>query len=268
MLNAKFRPGSGFAAGNHLIYTVIIGDYDRLKRPRWRPKNVHYVAFTTRYRRRVVRGWTIVRIPDIATEPTMANRQLKICGVQADSYRSVTYLDGSIQVVGSLESFISDLLESNRALAVFLHPDRHSPWQELATCRERGLLSQKQFRFEEIRLSNFREHKNLLLYDAGVLIKNPANPKLKEISSRWFDLFKENPIRDQLSLPIVVFENSLEIQERVHWSESARQVLIRHPHLQNSRVLRILFFMGALCPNIFQSLRRIWSSLKRGWRRA
>lgn len=254
------RPLKGyFESGRHLVYTVIVGDYDRLKRPRWRPKNVDYVAFTSDYGFSNIRGWRIIPLPDEVSNPTELNRRMKIVGIDlAKSYRSSVYVDGSVQVVGSLRRDISLFLESGCALGVFRHGDRTTPWEELVVCGQKGHLSREQFQFEEERLRPFREKGvRLALFDAGVLMKNPLHESLETVMSSWFGLFNQNPVRDQLSLPIVVWENRAVVQEFGHWTDRLSPTFFRHPHRPNGGFIKATFWFGALCPPMFQLLLKL-----------
>jgi len=248
-----------FEKGRHLIYTVIVGDYDRLKRPLWNPKNVDYVAFTAGCSPSGSSGWTTVPLSDESPNPTVANRRMKILGADFGTrYDSVIYVDGSIQVVGSLRNDISRFLSSGCALGVFRHRDRSNPWEELAACQKIGYFSKEQFQFEENRLLPFRERQiELGLFDAGVLMKKPVHEELEALMVRWFTLFTENPVRDQLSLPIAVWENRQIVQHFEHWTDKVAPTFFRHPHERSARAVKALFLLGALCAPLFQVLLKL-----------
>jgi len=259
-----------FDTGRHLIYTVIVGDYDRLKRPLWSPRNVDYVAFTSDYRSSHFRGWRIIPLPNKVSHPTEVNRKMKILGIDfAKSYRSAVYVDGSIQIVGSLREDISLFLNSGCALGVFRHRDRNTPWEELIACQQFGHFSEEQFQFEENRLRPFQEKGiQLALFDAGALMKNPLHESLELVTSRWFSLFSQNPVRDQLSLPIVVWENQAMVHEFGHWADRLSPTLLRHPHRSSGLLIKATFSFGSLCPPLFQlllKLKRQVLYLKSGW---
>lgn len=248
-----------FEKSRHLIYTVIVGDYDRLKRPLWKPKNVDYVAFLAEYVPSGSSGWRTVPLLVEASNPVSANRSMKILGGDfVKGYDSVIYVDGSIQIVGSLRNDISRFLSSGCALGVFQHRDRSNPWEELAACQESGYFSEEQFQFEKNRLLPFREKKiELGLFDAGVLMKRPLHEEFGGLMDRWFTLFRENPVRDQLSLPIVVWENLHSVEHFEHWTDSFAPTFLRHPHKRSGQALKALFLIGALCPPLFQGLLKL-----------
>jgi len=257
-----------FENGHHLVYTVIIGEYDRLKRPLWRPKNVDYVAFVSNFPHSHFRGWKIVTILDEESSPTLANRRMKILGVDlAEQFESVVYVDGSIQIVGSLRGVISRFLGSGRAFAVFRHRDRSTPWEELTACQKMGHFSVEEFQFEKDRLRPYRkEGIGLELFDAGVLIRNPRHEELAAAMSRWFLLFEQNPIRDQLSLPIVVWENRSIVHRFGHWADGLSPTFLRHPHRGDGWAVKLLFWLGALGPHVFQILLKLKHHLFAGGR--
>ena len=190
------------------------------------------------------------------SDPKLINREMKILGVGLDEeYDSVVYVDGSIQIIGSLESTISQFLESERALGLFRHEDRENPRDELIACLELGLLSENERQIEEIRIQRFEnEGIRLGLFDAGVIMKNPRQDALSEISNRWFNLFSENPVRDQLSLPIVVWEHNSDIFQGEHWRKSYVPTFLRYPHKASGRVVKFFFWLGSAYPALFQSV--------------
>ena len=243
-----------FRSGKHLVYTVISGDYDSLKKPLWRPTNVDYLAFVSSPSSRTALGWQLLPLPNSDRTPKLVNREMKmLAGKFARRYDSVIYIDGSIQIIGSLEPVISCFLASGRSLGLFKHNERKTPWEELAACKEMGYLSQDEYRFEERRLQPFRSKSIALgLYDAGVVLKNQNHESFLEIVGRWFELFMQNPARDQLSLPIVAWEYSQEILQFDHWRKTSAPLFLRYPHRTSGRGLRFLFLLGSAHPRLFQ----------------
>jgi len=253
-----------FESGKHLIYTVIAGDYDSLKRPLWRPKNVDYHAFVSGPVHPTKRGWKLFRLPESISDAKLLNRRMKIRGVEFEEhYDSITYVDGSIQIIGSLELTIARFLESGGALGLFQHHDRNNPWDELAACKKLGYLSDSEARFEAARLQRFKDARvSLPLFDAGVILKNPQKKALAKISGRWFELFIQNPIRDQLSLPIVVREHDQAVFQLEHWRKSHTPTFLRHPHKASGRVIKSLFWLGSVRPRLFQKVSKGAQSLR------
>ena len=245
-----------FKFGRHLVYTVIAGDYDSLKRPLWCPPNVDYLAFVSEPVESESRGWQLSPLPNDIYNPKLLNRRMKILGFGFDEeYDSVIYVDGSIQIIGSLDSAIAQFLQSERALGLFRHEDRNRPRDELIACLELGLLSENEHRFEESRIRQFEDDGiDLGLFDAGVIMKNPRREALSKISSRWFELFSENPVRDQLSLPIVVWEQQQHVFLFEHWRKSYAPTFLRYPHNSSGRVIKFLFWIGSAFPPIFHSV--------------
>ena len=251
-------PSNRFESGRHLIYTVIAGDYDSLKAPLWNPINVDYRAFVSGPVHSMTGGWELSQLPENTSDAKMLNRKMKILGVEFEKqYDSIIYVDGSIQIIGSLEHTIVRFLNSGKALGLFRHYDRDNPWDELLACKESGYLSDDEARFEEVRLQRLKdEGVSLSLFDAGVIIKNPQKKALSEISVRWFELFIQNPIRDQLSLPIVVWEQDSDIFHLEHWRRGYAPTFLRHPHKAAGRVIKSLFWLGSACPRLFQRVTK------------
>lgn len=263
MGHANLREESGgvlpldlFASGKHLVYTVISEGYDSLKVPLWRPENVEYVAFVTGSSNLAVTGWKISQLEDNLGNPKLLNRRMKILGIDFEErYDSVVYVDGSIQIIGSLEHVISCFLESGEAIGLFRHFDRTNPWDEIIACTQLGYLSDAEKRFEEARLQPLRDQEiNLSLFDAGVILKNPKKGALTEITGRWYELFMQNPVRDQLSLPIVVSEKEQEVLQFEHWRKRKSPIFLRHPHKGSHPLIKLIFFLGSWFPSAFHNV--------------
>lgn len=255
-----------FQSGRHLVYTVIAGDYDSLKRPLWRSQNVDYVAFVSEPQCSDARGWRLLPVPNLFSDPKLINREMKILGIDiVEEYDSIIYVDGSIQIIGSLERLVNGFLESGDALGLFRHCDRVSPWEELAACKKLGYLSEEEHGIEKARLQLLEDDgAELGLFDAGVILKNPRQEALPEISERWFQLFFYNPVRDQLSLPIVVWEHEQAVSQLEHWNKSYTPTFLRYPHKVAGPVTKSLFWLGSAFPRLFQ-MAVVFSRRQRQW---
>ena len=267
---ADFVPSAGrLSAGRHLIYTVIAGGYDWLKRPLWHPPNVDYVAFVPEARGAELNGWKLCPVAESGLDSKLLNRKMKILGFDPlGDYQSIVYTDGSIQIVGSLEGLLGTFLDSGKALGVFRHLERRTPWEELCAAREQKLISEEEHQFEEDRLLLLgAQGYELNLFDAGVILKNPRQEALSEISKRWMDLFMQNPARDQVSLPVVVreYENSILCFE--HWRRLEAPIFLRYPHNLTKPFTKFLFWLGSFSPRQFSLVLNITFRWREGLRR-
>jgi len=249
-----------FSSGRHLVYTVIAGDYDWLKRPLWHPPNVDYVAFIPEAEGKELNGWNLIPVPESGLDSKLLNRKMKIMGFDPPGdYDSIVYTDGSIQIVGSLEGILEVFLDSGKALGIFRHLERRTPWEELVAARKQKLISEEEHQFEEARLLPFRTRGiELNLFDAGVILKNPRKEALLEISKKWMDLFVQNPTRDQVSLPVVAREYEQEILCFEHWRRVVKPTFLRYPHNVSKPWKKFLFWLGSASPRQFSMVLNMY----------
>ena len=250
-----------FSAGRHLVYTAIGGNYDRLQNPLWRPNNVDFVAFVSGNLSSVGSRWQVLRVENSEVSHKQFNRKLKILGPDVEkNYSSIVYVDGSLQILRSLARNIGEFLSTGAALGVFRHFERSNPWQELDTCLSLGLISRNESLFEAERLASIGgRDAEFSLFDASVVFRNPKNASLPSLNREWHTLYLENPVRDQISLPIVVARNNREVAIFDHWRFSRRPVFLRYPHRHGgSKSNNFYFWLGGFFPRTFAFL--IWIS--------
>jgi len=247
----------------HLIYTVVTGGYDVINRVRWRPVNVDFVAFVDNsYRRHVPPPWTVVQITQ-ENNPRDHNRRLKMVpGFAVEQYETVTYIDGNLQIIGSLDCYFEAILRENKAFGVFQHFQRRNPFEEIDECVGRGKMSAGQGAFEIDRISKrVANPGSLQLFDGSISIRNVANPGSRRFGLRWSELYGECPGRDQISLSLVVQENAQEVKVFDHWRNQQRPAIIRVPHRRGSSLLVWLVFeVGKRFPTLLVTSQQVWQS--------
>jgi len=237
---------TSFSSNRHLIYTVITGDYDELTKPLWHPANVDFLAVVDRhYTGKIVAPWSrmVVEPPGDAKQ---ANRNLKMkLLAEGKNYASLTYIDGNIRIIRSMARSIDHVLSRGKALGIFEHSERSTPFEEITECLLQKKLSYAEAEFEQSRLARRgSDSVRFGLFDGGVLILNPRVTTAEQILERWATLFKENPARDQISLSIVQKEFQEEIVVFPHWRTSMFPIIVRCPHSKPSvnefRLIRLI----------------------------
>ena len=255
-----------FTGGKHLFYTVITGDYDSLQRPVWNPPNVDYLAILdSAYTRKIAKPWKL-KFVEAGGDPKIANRALKMdLFPEPHGYASITYLDGNVRVVRSMAKYISEFLSSGKAVSVFEHFDRATPFQEVRECVKEQKLTKFQADFELNRISDLvSDPGSLRLFDGGVLMVNPTSDFGDRIFSRWKYLFDENPVRDQIPLSIVQNELKEQILVFPNWRRSLRPELLRVPHNNESSFFVVMLFSLSSCfPQALSAVQQLFLRFRR-----
>jgi hypothetical protein len=250
---------SGAKNKPHLVYTVINNGYDKLLDPLWTPPNVHYVAFTDQIPPvRESTAWQVRMMPPSIGEGKLQNRYLKMLyGVGLTEFASVTYIDGHIKVIGSLESRISQVLCSGAAFGVFRHPSRSTLREELAAVVLQGRSSPQEAEFDRAKIDSLGDSDSLGLFVGGVIVKNPSASSLRPAMESWWGHFYKNPSRDQLSLPLVVSDFRQDIICWKHWEFDFDSQFLTVPHSRSRTVEeRIKRFLYSKFPIFFAQVRR------------
>jgi len=114
-----------------IIYTCIIGNYDILRSIKSRDSNWRYICFTDQIFEAI--GWEIRKIPDelIYLDNTRKARALKILPhLFLEPYDECIWIDGNIEIMGSIEKFVAEEIDRNHIFAIPKHPERICIYQE------------------------------------------------------------------------------------------------------------------------------------------
>lgn len=196
-------------------YTVITNSYDELKDP-YVSDGWQYVVFSDRHLDSDV--WDC-----IITEKH--NRDIKI-RPHLEMFENLTlYVDGSIEIVGNLNEFVSEV---PNWFSIWQHPHRQCTFDEAATVISiKGMNSKRVWKQMERYKSLPR---NWGLGANGIMLRDLADEKVKQICELWWSEFNRGAPRDQLSLMYCfwsmgykpdLFDNSI-MQKYFNWLSHAR----------------------------------------------
>lgn len=197
-----------------VIYTCITGNYDFLKEPLLEFDHVEYVCFTNHAEeisKEKNSKWKIKKVPEKITamyNDTLSNRYLKLHPHELfpDADYCI-YVDGNIKVISFLGSY---LMKTNVAtgIAIFAHGQRCCLYDEANTCilRKKGNRRYIEKQVERYQKEGFPKHFGL--YECTILATDLRNTNSKKIFDAWWAEFLDSKsLRDQLSLPYVVWKN-------------------------------------------------------------
>lgn len=204
--------GSKVYSKRFALCTVIVGEYDKPRPVLYRDHNIDYILISDR-ETRAPKGWDVVIVSDIfMNNPVKHSRYLKMHLYEvipnADSYEAVGYIDGNIQVAGSLLSLFEEFMTFQEYIGLVPHPYRCCVYHEAITAIQYGKdTADNMFRVIEYLKNNSYPSDNGL-FEMNFFIFIPA-ADVKNFFSEWWSLFCTHGNRDQVLAPYVLWKNNM-----------------------------------------------------------
>ena len=189
-----------------VIYTVLVGNYDKLCQPQKIIEGVDYVCFTDKEDCNDRIGvWQVVRVPFSHKDNGRASRTV------LSEYDYSLYIDANLIIKDDyVYQRIEDFVKNETKLALIKHPARDCAYQEAYNCiagckaKWRDLIRQIMF----LKRKGFPEHWGL--FEANVIFRKHNNESVKELDELWWSTFMKYSKRDQLSLVYSLWTTSIE----------------------------------------------------------
>ncbi|GHT82969.1 hypothetical protein FACS1894137_02950 [Spirochaetia bacterium] len=220
-----------------VIYQIVVGNYDTVKSafPLY-PEIYDCFLFTDSDIE--AKGWKIKRIPEHIKKlnnPILINRYFKMHPYEFfPEYDYSIYVDGSIQIVFDIRPMLRNVsLKTGLAL--------HRAAYRNCTYREGSVLirvkkGNKKFIIQQMkRYKDAGFPKKWGLFEAGIIICDLHNKKGEDILDLWWrEFLSSRSLRDQISLPYVLWVNGYTIDDigNFGFSIEENQKLIFHGHLK------------------------------------
>jgi GT2 family glycosyltransferase len=179
------------------VYSAIYGGFDR--KPS-QPINVDY------YVDKNIPGEESGRVVDNRTK----SRYWKIASPPVNCEYSI-WIDGHIQITDSkLREKLLNIC-GDKLIALIPHPRRDNIWDEYRECLRQGKITSKRVAEDQLcryRYEGFPDTHSL--YAGTVFIRNHLHPKFSDFNKLWWQEYKNGSVRDQLSLPYVLWKLNIE----------------------------------------------------------
>lgn len=186
-----------------IVYTANMGGYDTLQRPREIDPAVEYLCFTDDAVYRPPEPWRpiVTGLPD--ETPRVKAKHIKLrphIYIPLDCHVSV-WIDANVELQAGVDEILRHL--GSHDIALFEHPNRDGPYQEIAACRDLG-------GHRADRLDN--AYGVLLQHDVparsglwwgGFLVRR-NNYRVHSFCRHWWALCRDVTWRDQLTFPILI----------------------------------------------------------------
>lgn len=199
-----------FADERIAVYTSIFGKYDSLKEPLIKPNNIDYFILTDQS----IPDNSCWKMINIGNHENLSsaekNRYAKMHpDIFFESYKYSIYVDGSIKIISDLTPLIKRI--GNVGLAVHKHSQRACVYDELEYATNSYKITKKQAKLYLNYIHDIQMPKDFGLCECGVIARAHNNPLCKKIMSLWWEQFLKYIKRDQISLPVVLYMNDIQI---------------------------------------------------------
>lgn len=211
----KSNVESYFSNKRIAVYTSVFGSYDKLLDPVIKPDNIDYYIITDQ---EVDKDsiWKKVDfeevIPKEIVNPTERNRYVKMLPHKIfKEYDYSIYIDGNVWVTSDLTPLISSLEEF--PVAMHRHKNRDCVYDEIEVCIKKGKANEKSLRDHQKLLESHNVPKNLGLLEATIIARKHFDKECIELMEAWWEEFKANSKRDQISLIDCIWTKSINIEK-------------------------------------------------------
>lgn len=194
------------------VYQAVIGNYDDIKSAPVLDSDIYnFFLFTDASGE--YENWAKMEIPDHIrnlSNPILVNRYLKMHPHELfPDYDYVVYLDGNIQIVSDIRPMLRQV-SSETGLAMHQHTFRDCIYDESKACiqEKKGNRTKINEQMERYFKEGFPHHWGM--FECNVIIADLRNKKSEMILSSWWEEFlSRGSLRDQLSLPYILWKNGL-----------------------------------------------------------
>lgn len=215
-----------------VIYTAIIGEYDRLIEPKYIDQNCDYICFTDN--KNLTSNIWKIRVIDESEkekEETKTARKYKILPHRyLKEYKYSVWIDGNFEIVGSVRKYISTYLKDADILCI-KHPERNCIYEEVQACinlkkdDENIMSNQVDSYFRQ----GYPEDNGLIV--SSILFRKHNKRSMKFLMEQWWEEVSNKSRRDQLSFDYIFWKNKKNYdQSYIKWKEN--KYFIRKEHVK------------------------------------
>jgi len=193
-----------------IVYTCISGEYDTLRNVSKPDPDWEYICFTDHSI--INSNWDIREIPKELQhlDNTRKARALKILPHLFFEYDECIWLDGNIEILGSIEQVVSTVIGRHYSFAIPKHPSRTCIYQE-----EKAVIAWKtkenpdtlQKQTQKYRAEGYPEKWGLV---QSQLIYRKHKKEIKDFCLLWWNEVLYESKRDQMSFNYVFWKNPLD----------------------------------------------------------
>jgi len=196
---------------NKVLYTSIVGAYDKLHEPDIILDDWDYICFSNDYIPSENSVWQIRPIPPQSKDHISTSRFVKINPhIVLKDYRYSLWIDGNVIIKGNYAySRAEQLIKQGELISIPKHPLRDCTFEEAAICIKIG----KEYKsIIKEQMQNLKENgfpENIGLFEGNIIFRNHLHKDIIELDEDWWNEFTRYSKRDQLSLRYVLWKNQI-----------------------------------------------------------
>ena len=198
------------------IYTVIFGKYDQIIEPNLISDNCDFFIITDNDLN-IDTKFKIIKVNlekyDLDQKNNIEkNRFFKMHPhLLFEKYKYSLYIDGNISIISDPTEFIHNI--NSYGLAMHSHFRSKCVYDEIKVCKDSNKDLRMNLEKHERYLVNVRMPKNYGMLEAPIILREHNNPQCIKIMREWWAEFQKYSKRDQISLPHVLWQNNIRIEE-------------------------------------------------------
>ena len=197
-----------------VVYSVIIGDYDKI--PNFsKQKGYNYFLFSDKNYKNT--NWTIIHIPKLIEKMKLSQvkmtRYIKLFPhLFFKDYELSIYLDATFIIIGDLNELLLRVLNPSFDLYFIQHPVRNKIFQEFKTIlrykkEKKKIISLVRKRYIKENFTN-----KLRLTENNIIIRRHNKKKVINLMKAWWNEIKNYSYRDQFSLNYAIWKSNINIK--------------------------------------------------------
>lgn len=242
-----------------VIYTCIVGGYDKLRQPEVLDKDFDYICFTDAAVSGQDGAWQLRPIPFVCEDRTRLSRYVKLMPHKVlGDYDESLWLDANITIKGQgIYDAVRRVSSAGSLIAQVPHLGRDCVYEEIAACYKDLRIGFREARRTRRHLlsEGFPRHSGLM--ENNLIFRRHNDPSIVRLSEAWWEEYGRYSRRDQLSLMPVLWKCGLSPDNLLGDGLNVRNV----PYLEYSR------HTGAASPSEKQGVARIPLKIRWTWRR-
>lgn len=211
-INVTFKP---VLDKKIVVYSCIVGNYDSINEPIYFNDNVEYILFSDKDIKS--NFWKVRKIPTKILQyknKTIINRYIKLHPLDFfKDYDYSIYIDGNVKTLTDISGFVN-CINKKTGIAMFRHHSRKCIYIEEKACllQNKGNKDKIIKQIEKYKSEKFPTNYGLL--EGTIIVSDLKNIKAKNLLEKWWEEFyNSESLRDQLSLPYVLWKNNYKIDD-------------------------------------------------------
>lgn len=184
-----------------VIYSVLVGNYDKLRQPEVIVPGWDYICFSNDLLEKQIGVWQIRRFDYHNKLPVRESHYPKMNPhLVLPEYECSLYLDAKVAFREALADRLPELANGPTVLAMIPHPERNCVYQEAMLLTAWG-IGEPDLIYQQARyLLSRRFPASSGLYDTAVIFRRHLRPEIIEFSRIWWDFYDAFSSRDQMAV--------------------------------------------------------------------